>query len=66
MMHRSDKERSYALAHLSWLARERDTEPPPSHSRYNVSDDRAKRIRADVERQVRGAADRLTQEVADA
>jgi hypothetical protein len=58
----TNEERRYALAYLRWLAGGQDrrgSEPSPGHSTYGLSESRGDQIRADVERMVEDAAQRL-------
>jgi hypothetical protein len=58
----TNEERRYALAYLRWLAGgrgPRGSEPSPGHSTYGLSENRGDQIRADVERMVEDAAQRL-------
>ena len=58
----SNEERRFALAYLRWLAGgkdRRETKPSPTHKAYGLTEPRGERIRIDVERMVRDAAERL-------
>lgn len=58
----SDEERRFALAYLRWLAGGKDrrrSKPSPTHKVYGLAESRGERIRTDVERMVRDAAERL-------